>query len=141
MRNGRTLMPSPAMVVAIAALVAALAGSAYAGHKLGLGALNKSAKQQTVGVGKLTYASTTTSVPASAVDTLNITATCPAGLRPIGGGVKTDTDDDDFYANDSHLTVTGWAAEMFNNTGVARTATVTVACAASQKVTGAPPAS
>jgi hypothetical protein len=84
MRHIRKPLPGPAMIVAIVALVAAMAGTSVAA--IGLGALSDKAKDKTVGVGKLTYVGTTTTGTGNAI---RVEATCPSTLTLIGGGVHT----------------------------------------------------
>ena len=133
-------MPSAAMVVAIVAVVAALGGTAIAA-KVGLGALSTSAKDKTVGVGKLTYVTSTATIAANATATPNVSATCPAGTRAIGGGVKINPDNLNTRVQDSYPTATGWSGTVFNNSGASATATTVAICATSRSVTGTPPAS
>jgi hypothetical protein len=140
----RIRRPSPAMIIAVIALVAALSGTAYAA-KLGLGALSGKAKDKTIGVGKLTYVNTTQSVafvPGPAADAI-ITATCPGSLKPIGGSAKTSTPSStsNFFLFQQHPTGNGWTAYVYNSSATAEQITVTAICAASRQVTGAPPAS
>jgi hypothetical protein len=139
----RIRRPSPAMIIAIVALVAALSGTAYAA-KLGLGALSGKAKDKTIGVGKLTYVNTTQSVafvPGPSADAI-ITAPCPSGLKPIGGSTKTSTPSatSSFFLFQEHPTASGWTAYVYVSSATAEQITVTAICAASRKVTGAPPA-
>jgi hypothetical protein len=143
--------PSPAMVIAIVALVVAFTGTAIAGSKLGLGALSPSAKKKTVGVGKLTYVSTTKTIPGGGSPTginVPVSATCPAGTHVIGGGIKVPEpapgpNNDDIFIHDSYPTATGWAGRVANyaSATLPATATTTAICAVSQAVTGAPPSS
>ena len=152
MEKVRRRRPSGAMIVAIIALVVALSGTAVAAKKLGLSALSKGAKNKTVGVGKLTYVSTTKSIPGGGVPTgINhpVSATCPSGLRVIGGGIKVphpdpaNPGDDDVFIQDSHPTTAGWAGHVANYAPAANpaTATTTANCAVSRVVTRAPPGS
>jgi hypothetical protein len=80
----RKRLPSPAMIVAIVALMAASAGTSFAA--IGLSGLSKSAKDKTVGVGKLTYVGASTEGTGNAIQ---VEAKCPKGLHLIGGGVHT----------------------------------------------------
>jgi hypothetical protein len=142
-------MPSPAMLIAVIALVVALGGTAYAAKKLGLSALSNGAKNKTVGVGKLTYVSTTTTIPGGAYPAginKSVSATCPSGLKVIGGGIKVPEpapgpNNDDIFMADSYPTATGWAGRVHNYATQAATATTTAICANSRAVTGAPPSS
>jgi hypothetical protein len=126
--------PSAAMIVAVIALVAALAGTAVAAGTIKLGALTDGAKNKTVGVGKLTYVTgPTASGQPGGVD-VEATATCPSGLEPIGGGVARVTSNPGVRS--SHPTPTGWKALV--NLGAIDSVQAVVACANSRVVTGAP---
>jgi hypothetical protein len=144
----RVPRPGAAMIVAVIALVFALAGGAVAAKKLSLGALSDGAKNKTVGVGKLTYVNTTKTIPGTAGSNINVavSATCPSGLRVIGGGIKvpepaSPPNNDNIFLADSYPTTTGWAGRVDNYAGAAfpATATTTAICANSRAVTGAPP--
>jgi hypothetical protein len=141
-RNMR--LPSAAMIVAVIALVLALGGTGFAAKKLlKLGAFSDGAKNKTVGVGKLTYVSTTINVPVTpGTDVQAVSASCPSGQNAIGGGIKLGTvpEPEDYYITDGYLTTTGYTGHVDNNE-VASTATVAVACANSRAVTGTPPTS
>jgi hypothetical protein len=80
----RKRLPSPAMIVAIVAVIAASAGTSFAA--IGLSGLTKGAKNKTVGVGKLTYVGTSTQ---GTGNDIHVAAKCPTGLHLIGGGVHT----------------------------------------------------
>jgi hypothetical protein len=140
MKRFRIRRPSPALIVAIIALVAATAGSAFA---FGLSALSNGAKNKTVGVGKLRYVTTTVQDPADQfgpASFTNATAQCPAGLKVIGGGIKAEVVNQDFIL-DSYPTTTGWTGRVATGGpagGPAHTFTTTAICAKSRKVTGAP---
>jgi hypothetical protein len=135
--------PSAAMVVALLALVLALTGGAFAATKIKLGRLTDGAKNKTVGVGKLTYVTTTTPIPPGIPDEVlvRVSATCPAGLKPIGGGIKRGANVLQFSIADSYPTATGWAGTVENESTNSQSATTIVACAASRVVTGTPPSS
>ncbi len=139
----RRLLSRPAMIASLIVLVSVFGGTAIAAKKLGLGALSKGAKNKTVGVGKLTYASTTTAIPPGIPSEVlvSVATTCPKGLKPIGGGIKLGADVIQLTVADSYLTATGWAGTVENESASAQSATAIVACAATRKVTGTPPAS
>jgi hypothetical protein len=143
----RRYLPRPALVLGVVALLAATAGTSYAIGQFGVGKLRDGARAKVVGVGKLTYVTTTTNVPVTTVadETTTVKATCPTGpignLKPIAGGVKLEVDDPDFTVLESHHITNGWTATVYNNTAEPHTAQVTLACARSIAVTGAPPAS
>lgn len=130
-------MPTAAMIIAVIALVMALGGTGFAAQKLlKLGAFSDGAKNKTVGVGKLTYVTTTTAIPAA--QSTAVSAVCPSGLTVIGGGIKVSKP----YSTGveaSYPTISGWAGDVY--TGAASTATTTAICANSRAVTGAPPSS
>src|SRR6266511_1547496 len=141
--RGKFRIPRPgaAIIISVIALVFALAGGAVAAKKLSLGALSDGAKNKTVGVGKLTYVTTTINVPPTpGTGTQAVSASCPSGLKAIGGGIKlgTVTVPASYFINDGYLTTTGYAGHVDNNS-TASTATVVVACASSRAVTGTPP--
>jgi len=131
--------PSPAMIIAIVALVVALGGTAIAGG--GFLTKKKFNKFRSNAVQGLTYASNTVSVPRSTgdIDYTKVSASCPAGLHPLGGGVDLDPNDSGYWVGDGYLTATGYAAHVFNGLTVSASATVTVACAAGN-ATGGPTA-
>jgi hypothetical protein len=123
--------PSAAMVIAIVALVAAMAGSAVAGSKFLPS--KKFKKFKKTAVTRLTYVNNTQTVGQSDVsgtDSKLVSANCPAGLHPVGGGVKLSPTSDDLWWDDGYLTATGYASKVFNYTTSDRTAVVTVACVA-----------
>jgi hypothetical protein len=139
----RLRRPSPSMIIAIVALVAALTGTAYAA-KLGLGALSGKAKDKTIGVGKLTYVNTSQSVtpsPSTTVDA-TITSPCPGGLKVIGGSTKspsnTDAPTGGFGVVQQYPTSGGWTSQVSVG-GPSELVQVTAICAASRKVSGSPP--
>jgi hypothetical protein len=144
MKNLLWRRPTAAMIVAVGALVLALAGGAVAAGTIGLGDFTKKAKDKTVGVGKLTYATTT--VALSEDDPVGghvVTATCPTGLKVIGGGIKLADPEQD-YVDDSYPTASGWKGHVFiggSNPATTRQVTTTAICALSRVVTGAPPSS
>jgi hypothetical protein len=143
MKNVLRRRPSGSMIVAVIALVFALAGSAVAAGTISIGDFTKKAKDKTVGVGKLTYVTTNTTVgnPDPTGGTA-VTANCPGGLKVIGGGIKGQDPDSDFIF-DSYPTTTGWRGRVYAGGGATETRTFTTnaICAASRVVTGAPPSS
>ena len=127
--------PNAAMIVAIIALVVAMTGSALAG-----GAFlpsSKFKKFKSNALQRLTYVNNTQNVPVgSGNDFTTVSATCPAGFHPVGGGVKLDGDQTTWW-DDGYLTATGYASRVANDSAQARQAVVTVACVAA-RATGAP---
>jgi len=82
--------PGPAMVIAVLALIVALGGTAVAGG----GFLTKKKFTNQAVRGPVTYVSTTTSIPVTPVNGqgTTVTALCPSGFVPIGGGIRTLND-------------------------------------------------
>lgn len=133
--------PSAAMIVAIVALVAALGGTAIAGNKIGLGQLSSKAQKKTVGVGPLTYV---TSTQQATGPEQTVSASCPSGTQVIGGGIKLSNPNvtgNTSFVLDSHPSSSpvGWVGKVFFDNG-GQSATVTAICANSKSVSGAPPA-
>ena len=143
MRKALKRRPSAAMVVAIVALVAALAGTAVAGG--GFLTKKKFNKFKGSAVTRLTYVNNTVSVPRSTggIDYTRVSADCPAGLHPVGGGVSLSPNDSSLWWGDGYLTATGYAAHVYNGlaaTGPTAQATVTVSCVVAN-ASGTPAAS
>jgi hypothetical protein len=126
-------LPTPAMVVAIIALVLALAGTSVAA---GLGILNTKAKNKTVGVGPLTYVTTTQQLAPSGNIQLT-TATCPGG-NPIGGGAKVTSPAIYSWQVGGYINPNSYVGQFYVFGGNITVNTV-VACANSRVVTGTPP--
>jgi hypothetical protein len=124
----RKRLPSPAMIIAVVALVAAVGGTAVAASTL----TNKAFKNKAVR-GPVTFVTTTTAIPA-AVST-PVSAACPGGTTVVGGGIKVTKP----YATgveSSSPTTTGWAGDVYSS--IATSATTTAICAKA-KTAGAPP--
>jgi hypothetical protein len=139
--------PSAAMIVAMIALIAALAGTAIAGG----GFITKkkfnnriNGINATIGTtlrGPLTYSSVTVNVPPTGAGGQDVAAPCPPGTQPTGGGIKVSNDTAEIV-NDSHVTSTGWAGTVFNvSATVTHTATTTAICAVVASTAGSRPAS
>ena len=137
--------PKAAMIVAIIALVAALGGTAVAGG----GFLPKSKftkfKQNSAVKGPITYVNQTQNVGPSSTGTgTNITANCPSGFFPVGGGAKTNASSttSSFFILNSYPSTTGWTANVFaGSTGppvTTESVTVTAICEKA-KTSGTPP--
>jgi hypothetical protein len=138
MRKILTRRPSPAMVIAIIALVVALAGTAVAGG----GFLTKKKFKNQAVRGPLVYVTTSTSSPVltgPSSGTPVIPATCPPGTHVVGGGIKVG-DERNSFVNDSHPTPTGWAGTVFTFTSGPDTAITTAICATVKSTSGTPPA-
>jgi hypothetical protein len=132
MKKALRRRPSAAMIVAIVALIAALAGTAVAGG--GFITKKKFNNRLTAAInttvrGPLTYSSVTATVPVSGSSAgTDLSAPCPPGTSPTGGGIKLSNDSVEFV-NDSHPTVLGWAGTVFNGGSTSHSATVTAICA------------
>jgi hypothetical protein len=135
-------LPRPALIVAVAALVLATAGTAFAIGQFGVGKLRDGARQKVVGVGKLVYTTTTTNVPVTteADPTTTVKAACPGApignLQPISGGVKLEIKDPALQVLESHQIANGWTATVHNNTAAPHTAQLILECARSIAVSG-----
>jgi len=81
--------PSPALIVAIIALVLATAGTAYAVGNVSLKFFSKGALVQTFGVGPLVYSTNNAFIPAGSVQAVGVS--CPPKLNAIGGGIRLST--------------------------------------------------
>ena len=136
-------LPSPAMIVAVIALVFALAGTAVGAKKLlGLGAFKDGVKDKTVGVGKLKYVTSETKVDNTMPDKV-VVATCPSNYEPVGGGIKAPdpTGPTTESILDSYPTSSGWTGHVNTDALPANQVTFTtiVACVRSRAITGTPP--
>jgi hypothetical protein len=136
--------PSPAMIVAVVALIAALGGTALAGS--GFLTKKKFNKFKTQVVkGPLQYVTTTASVPTAGMGNsyVAVAATCPAGTKVTGGGVKIPDpgNSGSAYVDDSYATTTGWAGHVSNYSASGTTATTVAICALVNSSSGAPPGS
>jgi hypothetical protein len=143
MRRLLSRRPSPAMIVAIVALVAALGGTAVASGFLTKKKFRKFKNQeihQTIR-GPLTYVSTDNSVAstgpfgAGMPQGVHVTAACPSGTRVTGGGIKI-SNGANMQVTDSYATVNGWAGTVFNSAGQPQAATVVVICAVAENSEG-----
>lgn len=116
--------PSPAMLVAIVALVAAMAGTAIAG-----GGFMAKKKSKSTALQRLTYVNSTESVaPTTTTEPKTVSASCPTGYHPVGGGVKLSPTNRSTWWSDGYLTATGFTSRVQNETLSSVTALVTVAC-------------
>jgi hypothetical protein len=147
MRKKLLRRPSPAMIIAIVALIAALSGTAVAA-----GFLPKTKfvnfKKNVAVKGPITYVNQTQNVNNNnsppPVTGVNITAACPTGMFPVGGGAKTSSSSQQstFSAEDSYPSSgNGWTARVFAGeqpSGNAESVTVTAICERG-KTSGTPP--
>jgi hypothetical protein len=135
--------PSPATIIAVVALVFALTGTAVGAKKLlGLGAFKDGVKNKTVGVGKLTYVTSTTTDDNADPAPKVVVATCPGNFEAIGGGIKSSDPLNDPIL-DSYPTTSGWTGHVSSAAlpATPTTFTTTAICARSRAITGAPPSS
>ena len=135
---------SPALVVALIALVFAVGGTSYAVSALPRNSVGtkqikkhavttpKLASSASARIAGLTYKKLTLDIPAQAAGA--ITVPCPSDLTAIGGGVETPHTVTSFML-DSHPTTTGWQLSVGNSDTVKQTFSVYAVCA---KVSGAP---
>jgi hypothetical protein len=139
MRKKLLRRPSPAMIIAIVALIAALSGTAVAAGFLPKTKFTNFKKNVAV-KGPITYVNQTQTVskPFTGAGE-NITATCPSGFFPVGGGVKTNANSNgsNFFALNSYPSATGWTANVFTGAST-ESVTVTAICERA-KTSGTPP--
>jgi archaellin len=128
MRRILSRRPSPAIIIAIVALVAALAGTAIAGGGFVTKTKFKKFKQSTNTnlsskvSGPITYVNQTQSVntnTGTSTNGVNITAACPAGQHAVGGGVKSalTSQQSGLFVEYSYPSASGWTANVFAGTG------------------------
>jgi hypothetical protein len=145
MRKKLLRRPSPAMIIAIVALVAALGGTAIAGGPFLPKTKFVNFKKNAAVKGPITYVNQTQSVnTTSSMSGQNVTAACPSGFFPVGGGAKSNNNSDNsgFSAQNSYPSATGWTALVRAGTGAppgtAENVTVTAICERG-KTSGTPP--
>jgi hypothetical protein len=131
MRRFIRMRPRPGTIIAIVALVVALTGTAVAAG--GFLPKTKFTKFKSNAVQRLTYVNNTQSVPvATGNEYTTVSANCPGGFHPVGGGVKLSPSNQNVWWGDGYLTASGYTAHVANNsTGVA-TAVTTVSCVAAR---------
>jgi hypothetical protein len=129
--------PSPAIVVAIVALVFAASGTAVAVTKLPKNSVGTSqiknravttqklAKSTAARVAGLTYVKQPVSADAQSAGV--ITVKCPSGLMPVGGGLSTPHTANSFLL-DSHPTSTGWEVSAADASDTPETLTAYAVC-------------
>jgi hypothetical protein len=151
MKRFKLRRPSAPMIIAIVALVAALGGTAVAGG----GFLKKTKFQNfkknnntTLSAklgGPINYVVQSQTVAGNLTTPTTITANCPSGQHPTGGGVKVEDLTATLYDQvvDQYMTSSGYVAHVINNSGVATTHTfrVEAACVLASSTSGSPPTS
>jgi len=138
-------------VVALLALFFALGGTVYAAGKLSGKQIkansipgNRVKKHSLTGtqlkvnavkgvasanaIARVTYQSASQAVDPAVNTPYTVTATCPTGLKAIGGGIS-DSDSNNGFVNDSTITAdhSGYTGHVFSGT-VATTFTATAVC-------------
>jgi hypothetical protein len=142
MKRFKIRRPSAPMIFAIVALVIALGGTAVAGG----GFLTKKKFNKfkaTAITAPVSYVVADKSIPANTY-TSAATATCPAGTKVVGGGIKIPNPaggTGGSFLDDSYPTQTGWAGHVANGTAAAVTSTTIAICAIVPSTAGSPPAS
>jgi hypothetical protein len=128
-------LPSPAMVVAVIALIAALGGTATAAKVL----TTKKFKNQAVR-GPIQYVSTAVSVPPTTglPNGFPVSVACPPGTQVTGGGIKLGLDQVQFV-NDSHPITAGWAGTTYNTGAINHSVTTTAICVTVKSIAGTVP--
>lgn len=139
----RISRPSPAIIVAVVALVAALAGTAVAGPGASTSAVDKSDVKRiatkkankavnavlpltSANLGTINTRTQSQNLPPTGFAGTEVTANCQAGEKAISGGVNAPTGD--VLIGSSHKQAEGWRARLFNFGGAAVNATVEVYC-------------
>lgn len=158
MRRGLRRRPSPAIIVAVVALVAALAGTAVAGPGATTSAITKQkvkkiAKKQVnkkfpieaedIGpnaviaskLSKINTRTTTQTVPPTGFNGATIVAPCQGTEVLIAGGVRAPTGD--ILVGPEHQQGHGWSAEVHNFGGAPENVQVEAYCL-SEVVTAGP---
>jgi hypothetical protein len=145
MRRILSRRPSPAIILAIVALVAALAGTAVAGGGfVTKKKFNKFKSQTNTQIstlstqtsaavkGPIRYVTQTVSVPDAPATPVQATASCPAGTKVLGGGAQTSVNSTSAFIDETGPAgQTGWEGKFDNGTGAPYTGTVTAICATS----------
>lgn len=136
MRRILKRLPSPAMVVAIVALIAAMSGTALAGGFI----TGKKFKKQSLR-GPLTYVSTTSVVGPPVGPAFNATqlaATCPGGFYPTGGSARTTSlsGPSNFFLFQDYPSTNGWVAQVYVFGPPSELVVTTAICAKSKRTEG-----
>ena len=145
MKRFKLRRPSAPMIVAIVALVAALGGTAIAGGgflpktKFVKYKQNTNAKIAKTLTGPINYVVQSQTVSSTLTNPTTITANCPSGQHPTGGGVKTEDPVNDIVY-DQYPTASGYVARVQNTTGATTTHTfrVEAACVIVSSTSGSP---
>jgi hypothetical protein len=128
-------LPTPAMIVAVVAVVLAVGGTAIAGGT------KKQFKNKAL-QGPLTYVTVTTNVNTTGGGgtAFQVSANCPSGFKPTGGAVRTTNPSTttNFFAFQQYPTATGWAANVYAglNATTPEPVLITAICAKVKSSTG-----
>jgi hypothetical protein len=141
--------PRAGTIIAIVALIAALAGTAVAAGPFLPKRKFSNFKKNVAVKGPITYANQTQSVNTTndppTANGVTITANCPSGFTPVGGGVKsaTPTGQSELIVLQDYPSATGWTATVLAGfgpaPGTAEQITVTAICERGP-TSGSPPA-
>ncbi len=138
--------PSPAMIVAVVALVAALGGTAAAnhGHFLKLGMFDKSSRDRLAGTGVIQYAAQSHNTGATAGTVKTFAVNCEKKKKATAGGFKwtgpAGPPPGQWDLHDAYPTGSGYVVRMFIGPGASNQAlTVYANCVKSRKQRGTPP--
>lgn len=149
MKKLRLRRPSAPMIIAIIALVAAIGGTAVAGGgfvpktKFRNFKQNINTKVNAKLGGPINYVTTTQPVSSATATPTTITAACPTGTHPTGGGVKTEDPALDTVI-DQYPTAQSYVAHVLAGTSgpvVSHSFRVIAACVTVSSTSGSPPSS
>jgi hypothetical protein len=145
MKNVLRRRPRAGTIIAIVALIAALAGTAIAAGPFLPKQKFSNFKKNVAVKGPITYVNNTQPVNTPGVGNgVTITANCPSGSTPVGGGVKTATPSgqSNLFVEQSYPSANGWTAVVFAGfgppPGTPENITVTAICARGT-TSGTPP--
>lgn len=132
------------MVVAVIALIAALAGTATAAKVLPVKKFKKQAVKSPITYVTASQIVNNNNIPGPNTPGVNITAVCPKGFFPTGGGVKTSALSafSGLFVQQSYpSTENGWTANVYagfvlGGTAQPETVSVTAICVRVQKRSG-----
>ena len=126
--------PSPALIVAIIAVVLATAGTSIAA--VTLSGFANGARIATFGAGPLVYSSSNQFIPANSARLIQVA--CPPKLEAIGGGIRVSTGAQVIEGViDTYPTNFGWAGTVSTlGSSESHTAVITAICAKTARTRG-----
>jgi hypothetical protein len=133
--------PRAGTIIAIVALIAALTGTALAAGPFLPKSKFSNFKKNVAVKGPVTYVNQTQTVDAPFAGAgVNVTAVCPTGFIPIGGGAKTNQNSatSNFFILNEYPSASGFTANVFTGP-TPESVTVTAVCVKAT-TSGAPPA-